>query len=180
MTPVEMLLEAAQQRGIHLTAEGDRLKWSGPAGAMPPDLLAELRTHKPALLAALRLADITARQRWGRPPVESIPVSFTRPTLPDRDAELLTEYIARQPQEVVQWVVEQAARYDAAFPAWEPRVSREWAAALDCLLWQWERPLDLPSNTPRPVRVRAALSLLRSLAATRNFFSPNPSQEHPS
>jgi len=52
MTALELLADVTR-RGIELVAHGDRL-WCHPRSAVTPDLLAGLRTHKPALLALLR------------------------------------------------------------------------------------------------------------------------------
>jgi hypothetical protein len=46
------LLVELKRRGFELQARGDRLTYR-PAAAMPPDLLARLRNHKPDLLRLL-------------------------------------------------------------------------------------------------------------------------------
>jgi hypothetical protein len=47
------LLAAVQQAGIHLSADGDTLKYDAPRGALTPDLRAALLEHKATLLAVL-------------------------------------------------------------------------------------------------------------------------------
>jgi hypothetical protein len=60
MSADELLLEL-DQRGIRLEAAGDRLRYH-PRTALPPELLARLRTHKGDVLALLgRSATPTAR-----------------------------------------------------------------------------------------------------------------------
>lgn len=48
------LLARCQALGIRLEAEGDNLAIDTPTGSLTDDLLAEIRTNKPALLAALK------------------------------------------------------------------------------------------------------------------------------
>jgi hypothetical protein len=64
MSP-ESILAELDRRGIELSASGDRLRFR-PIEAIPPDLLEELRKHKPNLLrllspptVALALAGVT-------------------------------------------------------------------------------------------------------------------------
>jgi hypothetical protein len=47
------LIERCRLAGIRLRVEGTDLQYDGPKGAMTPDLIAELKAHKPAILAAL-------------------------------------------------------------------------------------------------------------------------------
>jgi hypothetical protein len=56
------LLGALRTRGVELRAAGDRLRFR-PVAAVPPDELAALRAHKPALLALL--ADLEQLERDG-------------------------------------------------------------------------------------------------------------------
>ena len=51
---LDHLLEIAIERGIQLSANGDRLHYRAPEGALDDALLAELRQHKQEILAALR------------------------------------------------------------------------------------------------------------------------------
>ena len=50
-TPV--LLDELKRLGVVLTVEGDKLKYKAPAGVLTDELKAEIRAHKPALLALL-------------------------------------------------------------------------------------------------------------------------------
>ncbi len=50
------LLEIIVQREIELEADGDRLRYRAPTGALDEDLKRELRRHKPEILAGLRHA----------------------------------------------------------------------------------------------------------------------------
>ena len=52
MTGPELLADL-DARGVHLTARGDRLEYDAPAGAMTPELMAQLKTNKGELLAIL-------------------------------------------------------------------------------------------------------------------------------
>ena len=178
MTLPDQIIETATRRGIHFTAAGDRLKWTGPAGAMTPDLLSALRDHKSAILAALTEPEHISRQRWGKAPPEALRLSYLKPSLSGEDAALLSAHFARQPVEVRTWARGQSNRYSAAFAAWPPPI-REHAALLDLLLWQWERPLPLPSSALWGDRVRSALAMLRSLTAEMEFFVQHNPTPHP-
>ena len=64
------LLSDLWRRGVELTAEGDRLRYRAPRGVLSHELLAELRSHKPEILAELstpfaRLGSDWAAA-WGR------------------------------------------------------------------------------------------------------------------
>lgn len=52
MTPAELLLEL-NRRGVRLTAEGDRLRYEAPPGALTAELLDAMRKYKPELLCLL-------------------------------------------------------------------------------------------------------------------------------
>jgi non-ribosomal peptide synthetase component F/thioesterase domain-containing protein len=54
LTVVSTLLDELAARGVELWLEGDRIRYRGPAGAMPPPLLAQLRECRPGLLVHLR------------------------------------------------------------------------------------------------------------------------------
>lgn len=56
------LLDDLTQRGVDLTPLGERLRYRGPADVLTPEVLAELRAHKPVVLAAL---NARIAQRWG-------------------------------------------------------------------------------------------------------------------
>ena len=171
MTTAPDVLAEAARRGVVLSVEGDRLTWRAPAGAVTPDLMESMRTHKTAILAALREPDVIARQRWGRPPDVEIPLSLLKPILSDRDTELVTEHIARQSAEVVRWVCDQANRYDVSASHWQPPAARELAAMLDCLLWQWAHVLAPPERATRFDRIQEAVRKLRGLGRTARFFT---------
>src|SRR5262245_11244721 len=50
MSAAELLGEL-RRRGVRLAVDGDRLRYSGPEGALTAALLAELARHKPEILA---------------------------------------------------------------------------------------------------------------------------------
>ncbi len=52
MNPATVLSDL-RRRGVELTAEGYRLHYRAPRGVLSPELLADLRSHKPELLAEL-------------------------------------------------------------------------------------------------------------------------------
>jgi hypothetical protein len=52
MTTME-LLELARDRSIQVAVDGDRLSLEYPEGSLTPELRAEFRQHKPALLVLL-------------------------------------------------------------------------------------------------------------------------------
>jgi hypothetical protein len=53
-TTAELLIETAEKLGIQLVVMGERLLFQ-PPGSLPPAVRQELRQHKPAVIAALRL-----------------------------------------------------------------------------------------------------------------------------
>jgi|GEM_PF-4991739 len=165
MTTAREIMAEAARRGVALAAKGDRLTWRAPAGAVTPDMIEGMKAHKAAILAALREPDVIARQRYGRPPEGEIPLSVLKPVLADRDAELVTAFITRQPAAVVRWVCVQADRYDVAAPHWQPPAVRELAAMLDCVLWQWGNILPPPDRASYFDRVQEAVRMLRDLDA---------------
>jgi hypothetical protein len=68
------LLERYAALGIRLTADNGRLAIDAPDGTLTPGLVAELRQHKPALLAAL-----TVPEPAPGPPMDSAPIGPGRP-----------------------------------------------------------------------------------------------------
>ena len=56
MTALE-LLSNLSSKDIELWADGDRLRYNAPKGALTPDLRKELSAHKSEILALLRQAD---------------------------------------------------------------------------------------------------------------------------
>ena len=169
-TAAEVMAEAAR-RGVTLAVEGDWLSWRAPAGAVTPDLIEGMKTHKAAILSALRKPDIMARQRYGRPPDCEIPLTVLRPILSDLDAELLVSFFERQPAPVVRWICCQADRYDLAARQWQPPAVREYAAMLDCILWQWQHVLTPPDRASRAERTQEAVRLLRDLEEAHRYFA---------
>jgi hypothetical protein len=163
-TAAEIMAEAAR-RGVVLRIEGGRLKWSAPTGAMTADLAGTITANKAEIIAALGVAATGSEQRHGCAPVEELPLALVRPTVTDRDGELLVEFFTRQPVAVVQWILAQADRYGTAAPHWQPPALREYAAALDALLWQWEGTLPAEDEASQGQRVKAALEKLRGLGA---------------
>ena len=53
------VLRTAQEQGIELIPEGDRLHYRGPRGVLTPDMLTELKRHKSDLIALLSLSHET-------------------------------------------------------------------------------------------------------------------------
>ena len=60
MTVAHDLLDELRQHHVHIERHGDRLQMRAPARP-PADLLARLKAHKPALLAALPDVDADTR-----------------------------------------------------------------------------------------------------------------------
>src|SRR5262245_23727899 len=56
---IEQLLSELRRRDIRIWAEGDRLKYEAPSGALTEDLLGLLRLHKEDILKSAA-ADVTA------------------------------------------------------------------------------------------------------------------------
>src|SRR5688572_27616712 len=76
---IDELLSEARARAITLWADGDRLRVSAPAGALTPELQAELSRHKAAILDRLRAVEAAAAPVASIPPVsrdERLPLSF--------------------------------------------------------------------------------------------------------
>ncbi|NPV80172.1 MAG: hypothetical protein HPY52_07830 [Firmicutes bacterium] len=57
----DVLLRRLQSLDIELTPCGDELHFNAPKGALTPELLQEMKTHKQELLAMLRYGIPTAR-----------------------------------------------------------------------------------------------------------------------
>jgi hypothetical protein len=87
MTPLADFLHAARAAGVRLLRAGDRLRLSGPAGSLTPEMLAAAATHKAALLDLLgaggesvnAIASVTIsgkvyhyRRRWAGEPLLSV------------------------------------------------------------------------------------------------------------
>ena len=53
---LQELLQELTRRGVHLAAEGERLIYRGPSGALTDDLRQEIINHKAELLPMLRRA----------------------------------------------------------------------------------------------------------------------------
>jgi hypothetical protein len=60
MTCAELLAEL-RRRGVRLGVDGDRLRYTGPEGAMTAELLALLASHKPEILEHYHL------HQWANP-----------------------------------------------------------------------------------------------------------------
>lgn len=109
MTGLDTLLARLADDDVHLTADGDVLRYDAPAGVVTPRLLDELRAHKPALLARLGgvvdEAPASAQQegmleavaRAGRPQVWNVPTRIGLRGKLDVDAlgTALSQLIAR-------------------------------------------------------------------------------------
>lgn len=52
MSAVELLTEL-ESRGVHITADGDRLRIRAPKGAITPELRERLEQNKPEIISAL-------------------------------------------------------------------------------------------------------------------------------
>ena len=59
MTPHAILAEL-RNRGVHLTVEGDALRYRGPRGALTPDLRQAVAHHKPELVRLLSTSALDA------------------------------------------------------------------------------------------------------------------------
>ena len=65
------LIERCRLAGIRLRVEGTDLQCDAPRGAMTPDLIAELKAHKPDIVKALRQPPASKRRGldgYGTPP----------------------------------------------------------------------------------------------------------------
>jgi aspartate racemase len=77
------LLDTLAQRGVQLSADGERLRCRAPQGALTPEIRAALEAHKPAILASLR----TSGQGAALPPLvrvdraSRLPLSFAQQRL---------------------------------------------------------------------------------------------------
>jgi hypothetical protein len=69
MNTLELLRQLETQK-VLIAAEGTRLHWRGPARAMTPQVLAELKARRKEILALLRVEAALVSQRWdGAQPV---------------------------------------------------------------------------------------------------------------
>lgn len=57
MTSVENLIQKFESQGIHLYADGEKLRYKAAKELMTPEILSELKAHKSELLAALQKKD---------------------------------------------------------------------------------------------------------------------------
>jgi len=67
---VHVLMDSIEAKGIHVRLDGDRIKLS-PKSELTPELIDEVRDHKPELLHFLRSEwprqCLNAQKRWGNP-----------------------------------------------------------------------------------------------------------------
>ena len=88
------LISDLRRRGVELTAEGDRLHYRAPRGVLSPELLADLRSHKPEILAELSTPfaqlDSDWAAAWGRAQ-EGFAVHGISPTRETREAVTVIE-----------------------------------------------------------------------------------------
>jgi thioesterase domain-containing protein len=68
-----------QRQGIHLSADGDRLRCNAPAGALTADLREEMKRRKPEILAFLRAAETLVQQQPAIVPLQ--PHGITTPIM---------------------------------------------------------------------------------------------------
>jgi tubulysin polyketide synthase-like protein len=54
------LLAELRRLGIEIEADGDRLRYAGPEGAISPELLERLKAHKADLIAVCRKTNVRA------------------------------------------------------------------------------------------------------------------------
>lgn len=80
MTPAA-LLEGLRRQDIRVWAEGDRLHCDGPPGSLTPEVQAQLRAAKPALLAFLHAAEKLAAQQQALIPLTPQTSERGRPVL---------------------------------------------------------------------------------------------------
>lgn len=73
--PTALLAELARC-GVRLAAEGDRLRYEAPPGIMTPELLQELRQHKPVIMGLLQGAEADAGPDWRPGLGESWPAAW--------------------------------------------------------------------------------------------------------
>ena len=119
MSAARALLHALRDAGVSLGVAGDRLRWTGPAGAMTPALLGELRERKAELLALLTPAPT--------------PNKIRTETWPDAEREAIEERAA-------------ILEYDAGLPrAWAEGAARLLAGLpppARCAPWRWQQLRD--------------------------------------
>jgi hypothetical protein len=133
-----VLLDALAQAGVVLAlAEGERVRWSAPAGVMTPTLLAELRRHKCEVLAVLTAEAGDTASRTSTRAREGRECALGAPAAAGADSNLATEAIE-----------ERAAvlQYDAGLPrAWAEGASRLLAGLpppAGCAPWRWDQVCD--------------------------------------
>ena len=84
MTALE-LLSLLNSQDIKIWADGDRLRYNAPKGALTPDLREELAARKSELLAILRKADtVTSTTAFPLKPISragDLPLSFAQQRL---------------------------------------------------------------------------------------------------
>lgn len=125
---VAELLDALERAGIVLAlAEGGRLRWSAPAGAMTPEFLALLRRRKGELIARLAQAEHEGASAERTPPPTQSGEAPAAAGDAVEDRAAILEYDASLPRP---WA-EGAARLLAGLPP--PR---------GCAPWRWAQVCD--------------------------------------
>jgi hypothetical protein len=56
------LLAELKRLGVEIEADGDRLRYAGPEGAISPELIGRLKAHKAELIAVCGKPEISARE----------------------------------------------------------------------------------------------------------------------
>ncbi len=77
-----LLLDILHHRRARIWVEGNRLELDAPPGTLTPDLLTQLREHKPALLALLTQQTNEGKADPGLPPIMEPPKQDS-PSQPD-------------------------------------------------------------------------------------------------
>ena len=162
LTPVALLLALARS-GVAVRPHGRRLSVSGGAGTLSPELQAQIKEQRPALLALLT-APLPRQEGPMRLVVDRWPDSAHELAL---DLEVaLTEAGAEQPAERTFWAVAELVA------AWRARLAMMPAGMDDAAPLAWEAtmqgtPLPAPADRPNPWAWRAPEQLRLAREALR-------------
>ena len=149
LMPPASLLVALHRAGVAVRPHGRRLRVSGGAGALSPELQAQIKEQRPALVALL-VGPVAPLPKEIHPILDRWPDSAHELALDLEEA--LTAAGAEQPAERTFWAVAELVA------AWRARLAMMPAGMDDAATLAWEAVL---AGKPLPEQLRLAREALR-------------------